>query len=66
MEIRKALKQDLPAVEKIYSDIHTAEENGKVTIGWARNIYPTPLTALQALSRGDLFVQVDEIGRAHV
>lgn len=60
MEIRKAVKQDLPAVEKIYSDIHTAEESGKVTIGWARNIYPTLLTALQALARGDLFVQVDE------
>ena len=59
MNIRKAAKADLSAIEAIFSDIHTAEEQGRVTIGWNRNIYPTAATAEQALERGDLFVQED-------
>lgn len=59
MLIRKATKQDIPAIIKIFSDIHTAEEAGRVTIGWNRNIYPTTATAEAALKRGDLFVEED-------
>lgn len=60
MIIRKATLEDIPAVEQIYSDIHTAEEKGHVTIGWKRSIYPTRGTALQALKRDDLYVQIDD------
>lgn len=57
--IRKATEKDLPEVSRIYEEIHTEEENGAVTIGWIRSIYPTAATAEQALQRGDLFVEDD-------
>lgn len=56
MQIRKATQSDLSAIAQIYSDIHTAEENGEVTIGWIRDVYPTYATAAAALERDDLFV----------
>lgn len=60
MIIRKATENDLQAITDIYSEIHTAEEKGIVSIGWIRNIYPTTKTAELALQRGDLFVEEDE------
>lgn len=59
MNVRQANQGDIDAVETIYSDTHTAEENGMVTIGWVRGVYPTRLTAEEALDRGDLFVMED-------
>lgn len=59
MLIRKATPNDIDAVEKIYDDIHTAEENGIQTIGWIRGIYPIRATAKAALARNDLFVLED-------
>lgn len=56
MIIRKATAEDLPAIEKIYNDIHSAEEQGTLAIGWQRGVYPTLDTARQALLRNDLFV----------
>lgn len=60
MNIRKATANDLDSIEKIYDDIHTAEENGKQTIGWIRGVYPIRATAENALKRDDLFVLEDE------
>ncbi len=60
MTFRKAKEDDLDKIEQIYSDIHTTEEAGQVTIGWNRAIYPTRVTAEQALYRHDLFVSVDD------
>lgn len=57
MTIRRAAQQDIPAVAAIYEAIHTREEQGQTTVGWARGIYPTQATAQAALDRGDLFVQ---------
>ena len=59
--IRKAALADIDAITSIYDHIHTSEEAGEATIGWLRGIYPERETALAALSRGDLFVQTDEI-----
>lgn len=56
MLFRKAVTQDLDAVAAIFSDIHTAEESGALTIGWQRGIYPTRATAETARGRDDLFV----------
>lgn len=56
MIIRKATEQDISYISDIFSDIHTSEENGLVTIGWIRDIYPTRKTAEEALKRNDLFV----------
>ena len=60
MVIRKATPNDIDAVEKLYDAIHTAEENGKQTIGWIRGIYPVRKTAEMALERDDLFVLEDD------
>ena len=62
MRIRKAVKEDVGAVAAVFSALHTAEENGELTIGWVREIYPTEETARAALMRDDLFV-MEEDGR---
>ena len=59
MIIRRANMQDIDAVEGLYDAIHTAEENGKQTIGWIRGVYPMRATAEDALRRNDLFVLED-------
>ena len=60
MVFRKATKNDLAAISKIYTSTHTAEESGKITTGWVRNVYPTDKTAEEALQRSDLFVEIDD------
>ena len=60
MIFRKATTADLPAIGEIYADIHTEEERGQVTIGWIRDVYPTPKTAQAALARDALFVGEDK------
>lgn len=60
MKIRKATKNDINRIEKIYENIHDEEEQGLTTIGWIRNIYPTRKTVEDALERKDLFVMEDE------
>ena len=57
--IRPATAHDLTRIEEIYDAIHTAEEAGKVSIGWARGVYPTRATAQAGLDAGDLFVLDD-------
>ncbi len=59
--IRKASDKDLEAIEKIYDEIHDAEESGKQVTGWIRNVYPVRKTAEEALRRGDLYV-LEEMG----
>lgn len=62
VKIRKAVLQDISEVSAIYEEIHSAEENGSMTIGWKRDVYPTENTAVNALRRGDLFVMTDDRG----
>lgn len=57
--IRNATASDIPAVERVYEEIHTAEEAGTQTIGWIRGVYPTRETAEDAVRRGDLFIWED-------
>ena len=59
MNIRKAKAADIDAIEKIYDDIHTAEEKGEQTTGWIRGVYPVRATAEAGLQRGDLYVMED-------
>lgn len=59
MNIRKATAADIDGIEKIYDDIHTAEERGEQTIGWIRDVYPVRATAEAGLQRGDLYVMED-------
>ena len=58
--IRKARAEDLEAVSRIYEQILTEQEQGRVYTGWERGVYPTAQTAMDALEREDLFVQ--EVG----
>ena len=54
--IREARPVDLDAIEKIYDNIHAAEESGKAKIGWISGIYPVRATAEEAIRRRDMFV----------
>lgn len=54
--IRKAVDSDLGAVAAIYDEIHQWQEDGAITVGWIRGVYPTRATAEDALRRNDLFV----------
>ena len=54
--IRKAVRNDLEAVIRLYDEIHDAEESGLITTGWKRGIYPSGDSALAALERDDMFV----------
>lgn len=60
MIIRRAKAGDLDAIEKIYNKILLKEEEGEVTTGWERGIYPRRETAEAALKRNDMFVIEDE------
>lgn len=59
MIIRKADANDIDAVEALYDEVHTAEEEHKQQIGWIRGVYPVRATAQMALDRNDLFVLED-------
>lgn len=54
--IRKAVSSDLDAVVTIYNEIIQLQEDGAITVGWIRGVYPTRATAEDALRREDLFV----------
>lgn len=60
MIIRKAEARDLDAIESIYNKILLKEEEGEVTTGWERGIYPKRETAEAALKRNDMFVMEDD------
>lgn len=62
MIIRKATKQDIPAIVEIYEEIHDKEAAGVTTTGWLRDVYPTAETAAESIRRDDMFVQEDERG----
>lgn len=55
--IRIANKNDAAKIAEIYEHIHDAEEAGEAVVGWERNVYPTYRTALDGISKGDMFVE---------
>ena len=60
MMIRKATAADISAIAAIYNALLAREEQGLLTTGWTRGIYPTEQTALDALTAGTLYVLEDE------
>ena len=58
--IRKATAADIPAVAAIYDALLDREEQGLLTTGWTRGVYPTEQTARDALDAGTLYVLEDE------
>lgn len=59
MQFIKATSGHIDAIAAIYGRIIDAQEQGRLTVGWQRGVYPTRQTALDALKRGDLFVCID-------
>ena len=59
MEIRKATEADIPAVAAIYDALLGREEQGLLTTGWTRGVYPTAQTARDSLAAGTLYVMED-------
>lgn len=59
--VRKATEKDFSQIASLYDEIHTAEEQGLLQIGWKREIYPTAETVRTALDADDLFV-IEEDG----
>ena len=55
--IRLANRNDINRIAEIYEHIHDAEEAGELVVGWNRSIYPTYQTALEGVSKGDMFVE---------
>ena len=45
LRFRKANKDDLDAIDRIYERSHDAEEAGLTTTGWVRGIYPVRAVA---------------------
>ena len=60
MLVHKATQADLDAIASIYNAIHDQEEAGTVTIGWDRAVYPSRLTAAEAVAADDMYVMEDE------
>mgnify|MGYP004549640979 FL=1 len=59
MEIRKATEADISAVAAIYDALLDREEQGLLSTGWTRGVYPTEQTARDALAAGTLYVLED-------
>lgn len=57
--IRNAAKEDIDSVDRIYEAAHGAEEEGRSSTGWVRNVYPVRQTAVHAWEQGELFVMED-------
>lgn len=55
--IRKATMEDVEAISRIYEDIHTEEEAGRMTIGWIRGVYPTKETAVTSINKDEMYVE---------
>ena len=53
---RKACRDDLDAIDRIYDRTHDAEEAGLTTTGWVRGIYPVREVAEASVGRDDMYV----------
>lgn len=56
MIIRKADISEIKDITEVYSKVLNEEENGRITTGWIRGVYPTEETVKEGISNGDMFV----------
>lgn len=54
--IRKAQQNDINAIEALYNELLTHEENTKSWSNWQRGIYPTRTTAEKTVANGTMYV----------
>lgn len=57
INIQKSTVNDIDSIAEIYNRIHDYTEKGFLHTGWIRDIYPTRLEAMEAHTRGELFVE---------
>ena len=60
MTIRKAAKNDVPALAAALAAVHDGEEAGLSTTGWLRQVYPTIATLTGAIDRDELYVAEED------
>lgn len=58
--IRRAIKNDIPGIVKIYEKIIEHESQGRAYTGWKKDVYPTEKTALDSLATDELFILEDD------
>ena len=58
--IRKAILNDIDFINEIYNEIHTEEENGRLIVEWARDVYPTKQTAIDGINANEMFVMIED------
>lgn len=58
--IRKADWRDMPSVVEIYDHILTEQEEGRISVGWVRGVYPTEHTVEDAIKMQELFVDEED------
>ena len=56
LRFRKANKDDVDVIAKIYDRAHDAEEAGLTTTGWVRGVYPVREVAEASIERDDMYV----------
>lgn len=56
---RKATTEDIKEISRIYDEIHTENEAGRITTEWVRGVYPSEETARLAVECKDMFVEED-------
>lgn len=54
--IRKATREDISGIEKIYNEILDLEAARKGLTGWVKGIYPSGKTALLAIEKEEMYV----------
>lgn len=59
LDFAKAGQKDIPEICGIYDRVHDSEEQGKASIGWNRDIYPTRETAEEAVKAGEMYVAIE-------
>lgn len=63
MKIRKGIISDILAIADIYSAIHDQIEQGKYSMKWFRELYPTQSWAEEHIAIGDLYVLENTEGK---
>lgn len=58
--IRKATRQDIYGIEKIYNEILDLESARKGCTGWVKGIYPSVKTALAAIENDEMYVMEED------
>ncbi len=57
--IRTGMRADLDAVQKLYEQVFSSEEQGEMQCGWKRGVYPTRRVPAVAVMQGTFYICED-------